>query len=306
MVGAMAGAKAGAIAGAMVCGKAAVAPRRRFLAALAAAALAGHPVMAAPGGAAPAGDAPPLLKVAAVGGLTLCGTWPRLAARLEAALGIRIETVASGPKEIVVPSFAGGEAALLLIQGSDASFALLADGTAAPLRAWGMNEHVIMGPDSDPAGVRGAGNAVEAMRRIARAQGPFIAFRDPGSHGIVEALWREAGVRAGPWVLPDTSARPQSALLLADEKRAYAVVGHIPVRYGKMPRGGLQVLMSGDPAMRRVYVAVEPGPRHPAGAAERALARRVTDYLVSPAGQADLAAADMAAGGPWIFPLPRP
>jgi tungstate transport system substrate-binding protein len=283
--------------------KAGAAPRRGLLAWLAASILAAGPAWAEEGGT-PAGDTRPRLAVAAIGGLTLCGTWPQLAARLEKALGIRIDTVASGNKEVVVPSFEKGEASLLLIHGSDATFALLADGTAAPLRAWGMNEHVIVGPPDDPAGVRGAGNAVEAMRRIANAQAPFMAFRDPGSHGIVEALWREGGVRAGAWVLPDTSAKPQATLLLASGKRAYAVVGHIPVRYGKIPRGDLQVLLSGDPAMRRVYVAVEPGPRHPAGAAGRELARKVTDYLVSPAGQADLAQADRAAGGPWIFTLP--
>lgn len=288
----------------MVSGKGDVARRQWIMAFLAASMLSACPAPAV--GGPQASGAQPRLAVAAIGGLTLCGTWPQLAARLERALGIRIDTVASGNKEVVVPSFEKGEASLLLIHGSDASFALLAGGTAAPLRAWGMNEHVIMGPQDDPAGVRTAGNAVEAMRRIARAQAPFVAFRDPGSHAIVEALWREGGVRAGPWVLPDTSARPQETLLLANEKRAYAVTGHIPVRYGKIPRGDLQVLLSGDPAMRRVYVAVEPGPRHPAGAAERALARKVADYLVSPAGQADLVAADMASGGPWIFPLPRP
>lgn len=276
---------------------AAFAPRRALLALLAAAVLVSGPAAAA--------DTRPRLTVAAIGGLTLCGTWPLLAARLEKVLDIRIETVASGNKEIVVPAFAKGEAALLLIHGSDPTFALQAAGMAAPLRAWGMNEHVIVGPPDDPAGVRGAGSAAEAMRRIARAQAPFIAFRDPGSHGIVEALWQEAGVRAGTWVLPDTSPRPQATLLLASEKHAYAVVGHIPVRYGKIPRGDLQVLLAGDPAMRRVYVAVEPGPRHPASAADRALAKKVVDYLVSPAGQADLAEADKAAGGPWIFPLPQ-
>lgn len=280
--------------------------RRALLAALAAIPAAG-PAAAGTDGAARADrpDTRPVLKVAAIGGLALCGTWPLLAARIEQALGIRIDTVAVGNKDVVVPAFAGGAAALMLIHGSDPTFALQADGMAAPLRAWGMNEHVIVGPADDPAGVRGAGTAVEAMRRIARTQSPFIAFRDPGSHGIVEALWQEAGVRAGPWVLPDTSPKPQATLLLANDKRAYAVVGHIPVRFGKIPRGDLQVLLSGDPAMRRVYVAVEPGPRHPAGAAERALARKVADYLVSPAGQADLVAADRAAGGPWIFPLPQ-
>ena len=68
----------------------------------------------------------------------------------------------------------------------------------------------------------------------------------------------------------------------------------------------LVVLVRDDPAMRRPYVVVEPGPRHPAGPAARAAAKTLADYLTGPAGQADLttlAREDAARGGPWIFPL---
>ena len=244
------------------------------------------------------------LAVAAVGGLVLCGTWPHYARRIERALGIGIDTVSVGNKEVVVPAFEEGRATLLLIHGSDASFALLAKGAAAPLRAWGANEHVIVGPPDDPAKVGDASSAVDAMRRIAAARAPFVAFRDPGSHSVVEGLWREGGVRAGAWVLPDRSGKSQEILLQAAGQRAYAVVGRIPVAFNKMPHGDLKVLLSGDPDMRRVYVAIEPGAGHPAAQQQRMLAKRVVDYMVSPAGQADLRAADKEAGGPWIYPLP--
>ncbi len=246
----------------------------------------------------------PKLAVAAVGGLSLCGTWPRLVEKLNKKLGIEIDTVASGPKEVIVPAFSSGQADLLLIHGSDASFALLASGSAAPLRAWAMNEHVIVGPPEDPAQVRSAPNGLEAMRRIAATGSPFLAFRDPGSHGVVQALWQEAGIHPGPWVLPDTSEKPQAILALAAQKRAYVVVGNIPVAFNKIPHDDLVVLQAGDPAMRRLYVVAEPGPQHPASPEKRAAAKRLADYLVSPAGQADLVVADLAAGGPWIYPLP--
>lgn len=244
------------------------------------------------------------VRVAAVGGLVLCGVWPRLAKKAEQALGMRLETVAAAPKEGVVPAFSAGEADLLLIHGSDAANALLAAGTAAPLRAWALNEHVIVGPPDDPAKVRGAPNGAEAVRRIAATGAPFVAFRDPGSHAVVSALWRIAGIRPGAWVIPDTSSSAQGILGLAAERRAYTVVGHIPVAFGKMPASGSEILLSGDPEMRRVYVVIEPGPRHPATAEQRVAARRLADYLLSPAGQADLQAADREAGGPWIYPLP--
>ncbi|MFQ6404394.1 substrate-binding domain-containing protein [Methylophilus sp. 'Pure River'] len=245
------------------------------------------------------------VKVAVVGGLVLSGVWPALAKRAGKATGLVIETVAAAPKEGVVPIFRDGEADLLLIHGSDETYGLLAAGVAAPLRAWAMNEHVIVGPNDDPAKVVEAADAAEAMRRIVAADAPLIGFRDPGSFGIVHGLFRSLGLRPGPrQQLYDDAESPQQVLRSAADKHGYAVVGHIPVAFGKMPSKGMAVLLKGDPAMRRVYVVVEPGPRHPANTRQRELARQLADYLVSPAGQADLVAADKEAGGPWVFPLP--
>ncbi|UCV20678.1 tungsten ABC transporter permease [Ferribacterium limneticum] len=245
------------------------------------------------------------VKVAVVGGLVLSGVWPALAERAGKATGLRIETVAAAPKEGVVPVFRKGEADLLLIHGSDETYGLLAAGLAAPLRAWAMNEHVIVGPKDDPAGVAGAPGAAEALRRIVGADAPLIGFRDVGSFAIVHGLFRTLGLRPGPrQQLYDDAESPQQVLRSAADKGGYAVVGHIPVAFGKMPSEGMAVLLKGDPAMRRVYVVVEPGPLHPASPLRRKLAQRLANYLVSPRGQADLATADKEAGGPWVFPLP--
>jgi tungstate transport system substrate-binding protein len=244
------------------------------------------------------------VRVAVVGGLVLCGVWPELAARAERATGLHIETVAAAPKEGVVPPFRRGDADLLLIHGSDETYALQAAGFAAPLRAWAMNEHVIVGPLADPAGVADAPDAVDALRRIIAADAPLIGFRDPGSFGIVHGLFRSAGLHPGArQQLFDDAESPQLVLRSAAAKNGYAVVGHIPVAFGKMPSEGMRVLLKGDPAMRRVYVVVEPGPQHPASATRRQAAHRLAEYLLGRQGQADLQTADRQAGGPWVFPL---
>jgi tungstate transport system substrate-binding protein len=253
--------------------------------------------------AAPPPKTPTTVRVAVVGGLVLCGVWPELAARAEKATGLHVETVAAAPKEGVVPPFRRGEADLLLIHGSDETYALQAAGFAAPLRAWAMNEHVIVGPLTDPAGIADAPDAAEALRRIIAADAPLIGFRDPGSFGIVHGLLRSAGLHAGPrQQLFDDAESPQQVLRSAAAKNGYAVVGHIPVAFGKMPSEGMRVLLKGDPAMRRVYVVVEPGPRHPASVARRQTAHRLAEYLLSQQGQSDLQAANHQAGGPWVFP----
>ena len=247
----------------------------------------------------------PTVRVAAVGGLALSGVWPRLAQQAGRALGLQVDTVAASPKEGVVPVFERGDAELLLIHASDEALGLQASGHAAPVRVWAWNEHVLVGPGADPAQVREAPSGEQALRRIADTGAPFIAFRDPGSYTVVQRLWRRAGIRPDArWAHTDTSASSQAVLLQAAAMGAYAVVGHIPVAFGKMPLpAGMQVLVQGDPQMRRPYVVLTPGPSHPAGTSARAHALRLADYLVSPAGQAALLAADRAAGGPWLFAL---
>lgn len=248
----------------------------------------------------------PSVRVAVVGGLVLSGIWPALREKAEAATGLRIETIAAAPKEGIVPPFRQGEADLLLIHGSDETYGLQAAGLAAPLRAWAMNEHVIVGPTDDPAGIAGAENATEALRRIIAADAPLIGYRDPGSFAIVHGLFRSAGLHPGArQQLFDDAESPQQVLRSALAKNAYAVVGHIPVAFGKMPSDGMRVLLKGDPAMSRVYVVVEPGPLHPADPAQRRAAHQLAEYLLSRRGQADLVAVDRAAGGPWVFPLNR-
>lgn len=53
--------------------------------------------------------------------------------------------------------------------------------------------------------------------------------------------------------------------------------------------------------MRRPYVLLTPGPRHPADAGQRRSAQRLAEHLLSAPGQHELALANAAAGGPWIF-----
>ncbi|HEY1104468.1 MAG TPA: tungsten ABC transporter permease [Burkholderiaceae bacterium] len=257
---------------------------------------------------APAPSTPEVVRVVVVGGLVMSGFWARFARHIEAATGVQIALVASGPKEVIVPPFVDRKADLLFIHGSDEVMALLADGQAGRITAWGANEHVVIGPADDPAGVRQARDGADALQRIAAHQAPFVAFDDPGSHAIVQKLWRTIGARppSGPWRLRDEAGRAQEVIAFAATRQAYVVAGHIPFAFGKMQGPGLAVLLHGDPAMRRPYVAVEqPGAAAWACRPEEASAtRRVAAYVASPAGQQAVDQAGKDARGRWIFPLP--
>jgi tungstate transport system substrate-binding protein len=242
------------------------------------------------------------VRVAVVGGIEMSGVWSRVAESAEEALGITVDTVMASPKEGIVPAFMNGHADLLLIHGGDETFALQAMGYADALRTWGYNEFAIVGPEADPAGVMEAASGKEAVQRIQESGQPIMLFRDPGSYNILQRLLEQAGLTPADfnWVA-DGARRPQQILRQASEHGAYALVGHIPVAFGRMPSPGMSIMVTGDPVMRRAYVVASPGKTHPASASAKEKAGELADYLLSQAGQAAMLPANEAEEI-WILP----
>ncbi len=245
------------------------------------------------------------VRVAVIGGMTMTGMWPRLAAVFEAETGIPVELVVTGPKGVLVPAFREGRVDFLTMHSSDEATSLVADGLANNLRPWTRNEHVIMGPPADPAGVRGLKDGAAALRRIAHTRSPFVDAHGGGKRLVSERLWTKAGIRpVGEWVLKDESDSPTDLLRFAESQGAYAICGRIPVLSGKIPRGSLEILVEGDPEMRRPFVVITADPQRFPDANVTG-ATRLSDFLVSEKAQVFLRdyAAEQPAGGPLFFPL---
>lgn len=242
------------------------------------------------------------VRVAVVGGIEMSGVWSRVASAAEEALDIGIDTVMASPKEGIVPAFINGHADLLLIHGGDETFALQALGYADVLRTWGYNEFAIVGPESDPAGVMGAESGKEAVRRIQASDQPMMMFRDPGSYNILQRLLEQANLAPADlnWIA-DGARRPQQILRQASQHGAYALVGHMPVAFGRMPSPGMEIMVTGDPVMRRAYVIATPGINHPVSESARPNVERLADFLLSDAGQAALLP-ENTSDSVWILP----
>jgi tungstate transport system substrate-binding protein len=124
-----------------------------------------------------------------------------------------------------------------------------------------------------------------ALKKIATAHAPFVDFYGPGSRELTHKLWERAGLKPeGDWVLKDESASPQEIVAFAEKKKAYVVVGRIPVTDGKMPLGHMEVLVQGDPEMRRPYVVIEANPQKFPGI-NVAGAKALADWLTGDPGQ---------------------
>jgi tungstate transport system substrate-binding protein len=104
-------------------------------------------------------------------------------------------------------------------------------------------------------------NGAQALRKIAEAKAPFIDFHGIGSRKLAHNLWRLAGVDPkGDWVIRDDTISKWNILQFAREKSAYVVVGYIPARLQKMNASGMEILVTGDPVMRRPFIVMEANP----------------------------------------------
>ena len=226
------------------------------------------------------------IRVAVIGGMTMTGMWQELAAKFEKDTGWKTTLVITGPKDVISEPFMRGEVDVLTMHSSDKTTDLVANGFGANLRPWARNEHTIVGPASDPAGIRGMKDGAEALKKIATARAPFVDFYGPGSRELTHKLWQRAGLKPeGDWVLKDESPTPQEIVAFAEKKQAYVVVGRIPVTNGKMALGEMEVLVQGDPEMRRPYVVIETNAKK-FPQCNAAGARALADWLTGEKGQA--------------------
>jgi tungstate transport system substrate-binding protein len=147
-----------------------------------------------------------------------------------------------------------GEADVLLVHSPVAEEALVAEGTAGRRLLVMHNDFVLLGPEADPAGVRGAA-VDEAMRRIAGSGAVFISRGDDsGTHAREKSLWEQEGVAPGGDWYQQTGQGMGATLRVAAEKAGYTLADR--GTFLSQP-DGLAVLVEGDPGLLNVYHVIE-------------------------------------------------
>jgi tungstate transport system substrate-binding protein len=246
-----------------------------------------------------------VVRCAVIGGMTMTGLWPEIARMFEQQTGYRVEVVATGPRPILDAAMRAGKVDLLTMHSGDITTDLVADGYGMNMRPWTRNELCIVGPPDDPAHIRGITNGAVALRKIATAKARFVDFEGIGSRELVHTLWRLSGTEPrGDWVLKDGTISRWNILQFARTNDAYVVVGFIPAHTGKMGNEGMEILVKGDPVMRRPYIVMETNPAKCPNVNYTG-ARALSDFLLSDQVQHFLLqfGSDTNGPGPLFFPV---
>jgi tungstate transport system substrate-binding protein len=119
-----------------------------------------------------------------------------------------------------------------------------------------FNRFLIVGPPDDPASARSAPGAVEAMRRIARAEARFDSRGDEsGTHERERQLWAAAEATPAPGRLVIAGAGMSETLRIASETRSYTLTDeNTMTRLAKQL--DLRIVSEGDPILLNSYAVV--------------------------------------------------
>ncbi len=169
--------------------------------------------------------------------------------------------------------------------GKDGIESFVLDGLGEWPRPAFSNQATLIGPESDPAGIRGMNCAVDAFRRIAESGSPYMVNNSPSFCYLTEYLWQAAGKpEKGDWfIVPQ--AENVTAVELAEKHNAYIIYGAFPfLRYKAVANLKMEALLLDDPLLQRVMVSVLIKPDRVTGVNYEA-AKSFQKYLLSPRAQ---------------------
>lgn len=185
-----------------------------------------------------------------------------------------------------------GKADLVIAHyGHHGTQAFIEDGLGRWPRMVFSNQAVLIGPTSDPAGIRGLPDAATAIGRIAERGGEFLMNNAATERYLADVLWRTAGSPPkNRWQI-DLQLRDQTAIETAAQRGAYTLWGVVPfVRFLEQRRQqgrplGMEALVLRDPMLQRVMVSIVVNPGRVPGVDEGG-ALAFERFLLDPSTQA--------------------
>jgi tungstate transport system substrate-binding protein len=183
-----------------------------------------------------------------------------LAPTFEEATGYRVKIIPVGSGQALTMG-RRGDADVLLVHAPTAEEEFVAEGYGANRQLVMHNDFVVLGPADDPAGVREASNALQALQAIAEAGARFISRGDDsGTHKLELSLWEELGFDPAGEGWYTEAGRPMGATLqIANQRSAYTISDR-GTYLAQSSNLDLEVLVEGDPALLNVYHVMQVNP----------------------------------------------
>lgn len=228
------------------------------------------------------------------------GLFSHLLPAFEKDTGIKVRVVAQGTGQ-ALDTARRGDADVVFVHDTAAEEKFVAEGFGVKRFPVMYNDFVLVGPKGDPARIAGGHDILEALRKIADAQAPFVSRGDrSGTHAAELRYWKAAGVdldaKKGAWYR-DTGSGMGPTLNTASSMNGYVLTDRGTWLAFKN-RGDLAILVEGDKRLFNQYGVMLVNPAKHAHV-KKDLGQQFIDWLVSARGQQ--AIASYKVGGEQLF-----
>ncbi|SPC05988.1 putative ABC-type tungstate transport system, periplasmic binding component [Cupriavidus taiwanensis] len=228
------------------------------------------------------------------------GLLKHLLPRFEQKSGVTVKVIAVGSGKAMKMGEMG-DVDVLLVHARKMEDAFVAAGYGVNRRDVMYNDFIVVGPASDPAGVRGGKDVLAGLRKLAASGSKFISRGDNSGTDVMEKdYWKQLGIepKGQPWYV-NAGLGMGEVLTMAAQMPAYTLSDR--ATYGAYrARTGLAIAIEGDPKMFNPYgiIAVNPA-RHPGTHYKDAM--KLVEWITSKEGQ-DAIAGYKVAGEQLFFP----
>ena len=177
----------------------------------------------------------------------------------EKTFNVKVDVIAVGTGRALMLG-RNGDVDIVFVHDREAEDKFVSDGFGVNRRDVMYNDFIIIGPENDPAHIKGINNAAEVFAKIAKAGAPFISRGDnSGTHKKGKKIWSQAGITPKDVWYQEVGQGMGAVLKIADEKKAYTLTDRgTYLTFGK--KIDLPVLCEGDPVLYNPYgvIAVNP------------------------------------------------
>jgi tungstate transport system substrate-binding protein len=226
------------------------------------------------------------IVVASTTSLQDSGLFGHILPLFKARTGIDVHVVAQGTGE-ALDTGRRGDADVVFVHAKAQEEKFVADGFGVKRYPVMYNDLVLIGPESDPAGIKGMDDVVAALQAIKAKAAPFISRGDrSGTHIRELDLWKEAGVDIAkekpPWC-KEIGLSMAATLHTASASNAY-VLSDRGTWISFKNRGELEILVQGDKRLFNQYDVILVNPaKHPH--VKKELGQAFIDWLISREGK---------------------
>ncbi len=241
-------------------------------------------------GCARSSEAAPLppeqrLRVATTTSLYDTGLWGYLEPMFEEQHGVELDVMYAGTGKALEYG-RRGDVDIVAVHSRAREEEFIAEGYGVERVPFAYNYFLIVGPPSDPAGIRGISSEEAFKKLMETGSGSFVSRGDDsGTHAKEKSIWEKTGYeyeavqQAGVWYI-EAGTGMGPTLMMASEKQAYTLtdIGTYLAYKGKLEL--VPIVDKGD-ILLNVYSAIAVNPENVKGA-EIDLANNLIGFLTSP------------------------